>query len=608
MKRTIFLTILAHIVPLFVLHVSAYDIQIDTVYYKIVNNEATVTSNGYDSYADTVIIPSSIEYGGVTYPVTSIEESAFGGSSRLTMVEIPNSIKSIGQFAFEYCTGLTSVVIPNSVTTIGHSAFSYCSNLKSAVLSNSLTLIDEYLFFDCSNLKSIAIPDGIKSINESAFRGCKSLTSIVIPNGVTSIGNRVFYDCSSLTSLEIPNSVKSFGYKPFANCDKLEALSIDIDYVDSWFNNLPSLKTLVLGDHVETIGEEAFAGCSNLNSLNLSKGLKTIGVKAFYECERLTELTIPNHVTEIGEQAFYGCKGLTKLTLEDGKEPLTFSSTSVANTFMKTSLKEIYLGRNIYYFNYSPFGAMEMLTTITIGEDVTKLPDMAFLGSSQLTDVFIYTTSVPVTGESVFTESYQKNATLHVPYSIYDEIKVLRPWVQFGRIINYEGLYNLTYLVDGEKYKNFVIKQYTAIEEKEEEPEKEGNTFSGWSEIPEIMPEHDVEVTGSFTTNTYQLTWMIGDEIIQIDSVLYGDSIVVAEVPYIEGYEFAGWIDMPETMPDHDVIITGSYTDILSIGGLMAEDKRKQVYTVGSQLIAQPRKGVNIIKTADGKTVKVLLK
>ena len=241
---------------------------------------------------------------------------------------------------------------------------------------------------------------------------------------------------------------------------------------------------------------------------------------------------------------------------------------------------------------------METLTTITIGEEVSKLPDMAFLGSSQLTDVFIYATSVPTTGEIVFTESYQKNATLHVPYSIYDEIKVLRPWNQFGKIINYEGLYNLTYLVDGEKYKNFVIKQYTTIEEKEEEPEKEGNTFSGWSEIPEIMPDHDVEVTGSFTTNTYQLTWMIGDEIIQIDSVLYGDSIVVLEAPYMEGYEFAGWKDVPETMPDHDVVITGTYTDILAIGDIMVEDKRKQVYTVEGHLIAQPRKGLNIIKNA----------
>ena len=37
----------------------------------------------------------------------------------------------------------------------------------------------------------------------------------------------------------------------------------------------------------------------------------------------------------------------------------------------------------------------------------------------------------------------------------------------------------------------------------EPEPTKEGYTFSGWSEIPETMPDHDVTVTGSFIVNKY---------------------------------------------------------------------------------------------------------
>ena len=32
-----------------------------------------------------------------------------------------------------------------------------------------------------------------------------------------------------------------------------------------------------------------------------------------------------------------------------------------------------------------------------------------------------------------------------------------------------------------------------------ETPAKEGYTFSGWSKIPETMPAHDVIITGSFT-------------------------------------------------------------------------------------------------------------
>ncbi len=34
-------------------------------------------------------------------------------------------------------------------------------------------------------------------------------------------------------------------------------------------------------------------------------------------------------------------------------------------------------------------------------------------------------------------------------------------------------------------------------------PSKGGYTFSGWSEIPETMPDHDVTITGTFIENIY---------------------------------------------------------------------------------------------------------
>jgi hypothetical protein len=52
-------------------------------------------------------------------------------------------------------------------------------------------------------------------------------------------------------------------------------------------------------------------------------------------------------------------------------------------------------------------------------------------------------------------------------------------------------------MVDGEVYKTYSIEEDEDIIA-EQEPVKEGYTFSGWSEIPETMPAHDVTVTGSF--------------------------------------------------------------------------------------------------------------
>lgn len=59
-------------------------------------------------------------------------------------------------------------------------------------------------------------------------------------------------------------------------------------------------------------------------------------------------------------------------------------------------------------------------------------------------------------------------------------------------------LYNLVYKVDEEVYKTFQLASGDAITPLAE-PTKEGYKFSGWSEIPGTMPEHDVTVTGTFT-------------------------------------------------------------------------------------------------------------
>ena len=65
--------------------------------------------------------------------------------------------------------------------------------------------------------------------------------------------------------------------------------------------------------------------------------------------------------------------------------------------------------------------------------------------------------------------------------------------------------YTLTYVIDGQEYSKSEV-EYNATITQLDDPVREGYTFSGWSEIPATMPAHDVEVTGSFTVNSYTLT------------------------------------------------------------------------------------------------------
>jgi len=119
--------------------------------------------------------------------------------------------------------------------------------------------------------------------------------------------------------------------------------------------------------------------------------------------------------------------------------------------------------------------------------------------------------------------------------------------------------YTLTYMVDGEVYQSYSIKyrdQITPLEA----PEKEGYTFSGWSVIPETMPANDVVVTGAFTVNSYTLTYMVDGEVYKTSSVPYGSKITPEADPAKEGYTFSGWSEIPETMPAKDVTVTGTFS------------------------------------------------
>ena len=293
---------------------SAYDVEIDGIYYNLnqKTRQAEVTNGGtYDQFTGEIVIPQNVENESISYSVTSIGSYAFFNCSNLTSIEIPNSVTSIGNGAFEYCSGLTSVTIPNSVTFIGSSAFEGCSSLPvvdncryadtylievidetiaTCTIKVGTRLIGDYAFFNCSNLTSIEIPNSVTSIGYGAFRNCSGLTSIEIPNSVASIGNYAFYNCSSLTSIEIPNSVASIGNYAFSGCKSLTSVTIP--------------------NNVTSIGDCAFYGCSSLISIRVDEGNSVFDSRENCNAIVLTEnnelivgcksTIIPNSVTRLG--------------------------------------------------------------------------------------------------------------------------------------------------------------------------------------------------------------------------------------------------------------------------------------------------------------------
>ena len=121
------------------------------------------------------------------------------------------------------------------------------------------------------------------------------------------------------------------------------------------------------------------------------------------------------------------------------------------------------------------------------------------------------------------------------------------------------NVYNVVFNLDGVEFAVLEVPFEAAIEAPEV-PARVGYSFSGWEGLPEVMPAHDVVVSGSFTVNTYKLVFKIDNEVVSSEDVEYDSPVVAPEAPEKEGYTFNGWVDVPATMPAHDVEIHSSYT------------------------------------------------
>ena len=165
-------------------------------------------------------------------------------------------------------------------------------------------------------------------------------------------------------------------------------------------------------------------------------------------------------------------------------------------------------------------------------------------------------------------------------------------------------VFTLTYLLDGEVYKEMKVTVGTAITP-ETVPDKEGYTFSGWGDVPATMPAEDLVLQGTYNINSYMITYRIDGAPFKTEMVKYGDPIVPPAAPEKAGYTFE-WLDVPATMPAKNIEIIGQYTT--GIGTIHADMQHAEWYTIEGRRISAPRKGLNIMRKADGTVKKVMVK
>ncbi len=441
-------SILFLLVLLSTLTASAYDAEVDGIYYNLSLSEETAAVTykdyNYNSYTGTVNIPKKIVYNGETYSVTSIEYNAFKECSGLTSITIPNSVTSIGSIAFSGCSSLTSITIPNSVTSIESSAFEDCSGLTSVTIPNSVTSIGYSAFSGCSSLTSITIPTSVTSIRQSVFYGCSGLTSVTIPNNVTRIESFAFSGCTGLTFIAIPSSVTSIESNAFYGCSGLTSVTIpnSVTSIESnAFNGCSGLTSVTISNSVTSIKDKTFYGCSNLTSIEIPSSVTKIGGSAFrktgltsvtipnsvieiggeaFSSTGLTSIVIPSSVTSIGVNAFEACTGLNSIRVESGNTVYDSRNNcnaiiEIATNTLISGCKNTIIPNGVTEIGEGAFYGMAELKSITIPGSVTSIGEEAF-SSTGLTSITI-PNSVAEIGKYAF-EECTGLTTITIPSSV----------------------------------------------------------------------------------------------------------------------------------------------------------------------------------------------
>jgi len=89
------------------------------------------------------------------------------------------------------------------------------------------------------------------------------------------------------------------------------------------------------------------------------------------------------------------------------------------------------------------------------------------------------------------------------------------------------------------------------------EPERCGYTFAGWSKDFDYVTS-DLTVYARWQVNTYEVTFMDGDEELDVQTVEHGSPAIAPETMTKEGYIFTGW-DTWFTCVTSDITVTAQW-------------------------------------------------
>lgn len=153
--------------------------------------------------------------------------------------------------------------------------------------------------------------------------------TIVVPpmsNGraVMAIGPRAFSNQKRLRRVTLPDTVSVIGEEAFADCTELESITFGsgLTLLDKGcLRGCGALISVELPEKLQEIGREAFANCTGLEHVSLGNQVQIIRDNAFLMCASLSRVTFDKAPAHTAVTAFSGCYSLP-VSVEDAFFPV----------------------------------------------------------------------------------------------------------------------------------------------------------------------------------------------------------------------------------------------------------------------------------------------
>ena len=218
---------------------------------------------------------------------------------------------------------------------------------------------------------------------------------------------------SKLASIILPATIKVIGQAAFAGCEQLQSILLPegLTAIEAYAFSGAGLTAVEVPATVASIGRGAFANCPQLAQATL--GCAVIGEQAFMGDAALESIALGEAVTTIADEAFLNT-ALTNIdlsTLPALKRvgTLAFASTALATAALPQ--QEVAVGDGALFNN-------ALLTQANLPDDMEQVPAYVMAGNEVLDFAGIIPSQAQSSGDYAFYNCTAQADTLHIPAGV----------------------------------------------------------------------------------------------------------------------------------------------------------------------------------------------